>query len=73
MKKIQMGKGEEVSTPWLTSDEAALYCNMSRTSFNKICKGIPRSEGGKPKYHTKVLDGFMSGEEDLSAIDISGD
>ena len=59
-----MGKGEELTTPWLKAGEAAMYCGMSLSTFNRFAKDIPRIIGGKPKYHAKVLDAFMAGKRE---------
>jgi len=69
MKKIPTKKGEEISTPWLSTDEAAVYCNMSRGYFLTQTKGVPRAGGvGKPKYHIDVLDEWMKTSYNVASL-----
>ncbi len=55
--------GKVVSTPWLRSDEAAVYCGISETGFLKRAQNLPHSGNEEMiLYHTSVLDAFIEGK-----------
>lgn len=63
MKKVNMGRGDEVKTPWLTINEAAVYCNMGREKFLRTAERWDVSHGGGSgpdrSYHVNTLDRMM--------------
>lgn len=64
MKKVIMDKGREIETPWLDSEEAAVYCGVSRSYFYDHADEIPSSGQHKArKFKTADLDAWMKGRE----------
>lgn len=60
MKKINLGKGREIETPWLTIEEAAAYCGMGRSTFFDHADEVPSSGHGKSrKFKASDLDVWM--------------
>lgn len=63
MKEINMGKGIQVQTPWLSINEAAIYSGMSREKFIREAeKQKTPSGGGKGNdrcYHVQALDEML--------------
>ena len=73
MKTVQLEswkkKGKSVSTPWLTVDEAAVYCSLSRNGFSQHVAGVPCGGSGRYRwYHVKVLDSWMNNELDVEFL-----
>lgn len=64
MKKVDLGKGVTVETPWFNIEEAAAYCVMSREFFVRRADEdeLPCSGFGKKRlYYSDVLDGWIKG------------
>jgi len=61
------GKGERVvKSPWLRPEEAAAYCGISRSMFEKRAERLPcRRDGRTRLYHVKVLDQWLEGSLDV--------
>lgn len=66
MKLIRLPKSKNhIMTPWLTPEEAALYCCMSRETFHKLRQLLPcpHAGTGEPKttkYHAAILDEWLN-------------
>ena len=59
MKIIELKEGLQILTPWLRSREAAAYCGISITSFERHAKELEHGTVGFTKvYHIDVLDTF---------------
>jgi hypothetical protein len=57
------GKKRLIATPWLNTGEAAVYCGLSRTTFDKRAAGIPCGGTGRHRrYHVDVLDKWVNNE-----------
>lgn len=66
MKEISLKDGTKIKTPWLRSSEAALYCGISRTTFDIRSIGIPFAGDKRMRlYHTKTLDLWMEGRLEI--------
>ncbi len=60
MKTIHLDKGREISTPWLSIDEAAAYCGMSRETFRVKAAEVPFGGTSRGrKYYIPDLDEWM--------------
>lgn len=62
MKSVPLSKGIQVKTPWLSPDEAAAYCGISRDFFDKKSAASQLPYGGTSghkTYHVDVLDQFI--------------
>lgn len=58
------GINREIHTPYLNSDEAALYLGMSRSKFDIIAREIPHILDGRlKKYNSGDLDIWMEGKK----------
>lgn len=62
-RSLQAAAGElrlretRVVTPWLSADEAALYCGCSRSHFDAFSRRLAHGWSGKLKvYHVETLD-----------------
>jgi len=66
MKEVTLekdGKIRRIVTKWLTSDEAALYCGISRNTFDLHAEGVPH--GGSRthrRYDVEILDKWINNE-----------
>lgn len=61
MKIVKVSVLEHLCTPWLSTDEAAEYCGVSRETFRKIQRETlpcPATGGNSTnrRYHATVLD-----------------
>ena len=66
MKKVVVKEGKTVHTPWLRPSEAAAYCSISRTLFDKLAAGLPHGGGRTVRiYHVNVLDDWIAGRLDV--------
>jgi excisionase family DNA binding protein len=69
VKRIKLDTGIEIETPFLSFDEAAAYCGMSRKTFEKMVhdKNIPctRLSMRVIRFHCDVLEECLKkwGEE----------
>jgi hypothetical protein len=55
MKTIVLGGGVQVSTPFLSPEEAAAYLGVAVRTLRKM--GLPRHIiGGLPRYDSRELD-----------------
>lgn len=66
MKVVKIGK-DKIITPWLTAEEAAVYCAMSPSTFNRRRhkEKLPVGNfGGNPRFYSPVLDEWMKGKAD---------
>jgi hypothetical protein len=66
VKKVVVKEGKTVHTPWLRPSEAAAYCSISRTLFDKLAAGLPHGGGRTVRiYHVNVLDDWIAGRLDV--------
>lgn len=61
MKVIRLNRHKQILTPWLSLDEAAAYCGVSRETFRRYNQILPcPGTGGKrPRYYAPVLSQWM--------------
>lgn len=61
----------EITTPWLTEEEAAIYCAQSRSTIRRLFPGGP--SGGKrrsKRYNCADLDAYLAA---MAAPEAAGD
>lgn len=62
MKEVELKDGRTIKTPWLRIEEAALYCGISRSTFEDKAFAVPHGGSDRTRlYHVKILDQWMSG------------
>lgn len=56
-------KKRAVETPWMTPDEAAAYCRVSRSTFDSAAADqLPHGViNGHRRYHVNILDAWIDG------------
>lgn len=66
MKEIITKNGKPVKTLWLTVDEAAAYCGLSRIGFMNRARDLPHGGDSDTRlYRAEVLDAWIRGELDI--------
>ena len=65
MKELILDKNRKIITPWLTSDEAALYCGIHRNTFDLHSVGVPfGGSRSHRRWHARTLDKWVNNELD---------
>lgn len=65
MKRIDLGNGRVIETPWMNAGEIALYLTQSRTEAGAILDGIPcRGTGRNRRYHCLQVDEYLMARKD---------
>lgn len=66
MKEIRIKEGKTIRTPWLRASEAAAYCGVSVSYFDKHAEELPHQGSGRVRiYHEHILDQWINGELDV--------
>lgn len=62
MKKVTLKDGQVViETCWLVAEEAAAYCGVSKSTFQRYRHEIPAAGLNGRLFHTNVLDWWLGG------------
>lgn len=67
MRYTRINTNTVIRSPWLSSEEAAVYCEMGINRFRELAKrtSLPRaitSSSNKPRYNARVLDEWMQSD-----------
>ena len=74
MREVMIKPGRVVKSPWLRIEEAAAYCGISRTMFDKHSKALPFGGDTRTRlYHVKELDRWVRGELDVPFTEVPDD
>jgi len=68
MRETRFTKDRVIKSPWLRIEEAAAYCGISRTLFDKNSLAVDLPHGGDNHtriYHVDVLDRWIAGTLDV--------
>jgi len=66
MREVVIKPGRVVKSPWLRIEEAAAYCGISRTMFDKHAKELHHGGDQRTRlYHVKELDRWVRGDLDV--------
>lgn len=70
MREIVSDDGAKVvKSPWLRIQDAAVYCGISRSTFEAHCGGLPHGGDARTRvYHVDVLDRWIKGKMDVEFV-----